>query len=514
MKIISLASLLLAGGCLCSALSCDKLEKPVLYIPAAGDTVRYTASDSDFANPERGFYRATEVNVSNYTSLELNQLQTWRTLQQADGGGIYKLYSTLVFRSIVLDGFTNSALSTDVLDKIKTDFATARQAGVKLIVRFSYTTSSHGGSCPEGGICPPYGDAPKNIVLQHITQLKPLLQDNADVIACVQEGFIGIWGENYYTDYFGDPSSNGQSQLLDSNWQDRIDVLKAVLDAVPANRMVQVREPQMKQRYVYGIDAPVTSGPLTEAEAFSGEDKARIGMHNDCFLSGVGDYGTYDDYGNSTSPRQSAVGVLEAYAQADNKYTAAGGETCDDTYSPQNDCETAGMAQTVMRGLHYSFLNCAYNNDVNNDWVAGGCMENIKRDLGYRFVLTTGVFPGAPVTAGMQFRITLRLRNEGYASPYNQRPARLILRSQKSGKEYTINLATDVRKWYTGDLVVNEIVTTDAAMTAGNYDLLLSLPDAAASLAGRPEYAIRLANTGVWEESTGYNKLGATLTVR
>jgi len=510
---ISLITLLLAGGCFGAALSCDKLEKPLLYTPAPADTVRYIASDSDFANPERGFYRATEVHVSNYTPLDLAKLQSWRTLQQADGGGIYKLYSTLVFRSIVLDGFTNSALSDDVLNKIKTDLSTARQAGVKLIVRFSYTTTSHGGSCPEGGICPPYGDAPKNIVLQHIAQLKPLLQDNADVIACVQEGFIGIWGENYYSDYFGDPSSNGQGKLLDNNWQDRIDVLKAVLDAVPASRMVQVREPQIKQRYVYGINAPVTSAALTAAEAFSGEDKARIGMHNDCFLSGVGDYGTYDDYGNSSSPRQSAIGVLEAYAQTDNKYTAVGGETCDDTYSPQNDCETAGMAQTTMRGLHYSFLNCAYNNDVNNDWVNGGCMENIKRDLGYRFVLTSGIFPGQPIQAGMQFKLTLRLRNDGYASPYNQRPARLILRAQKGGKEYAFDLATDVRRWYSGALIVNEIISTDAAMSKGVYDLLLSLPDAAATLAARPEYAIRLANTGVWEESTGYNKLGATVTI-
>jgi hypothetical protein len=497
----------------CALFFSCKLEKPVLYTPSPTDTVRYTAIDSDFANPERGFYRPAEVHAGSYTPLDVTQLKTWRTLQQADGGGIYKLYSTLVFRSIVLDGLTGSALPADLLDKIKTDFTTARQAGVKLIVRFSYTTSSHAGSCPEGGICPPYGDAPKSIVLQHIAQLKPLLQDNADVIACMQMGFIGIWGENYYSDYFGDPSSNGQSKLLDSNWQDRIDVLKAVLDALPASRMVQVRTPQMKQRYVYGIQAPVSSAALTDAEAFSGEDKARIGMHNDCFLSGVGDYGTYDDYGNSSTPRQSAVGVLEDYAKSDNKYTAVGGETCDDTYSPQNDCETAGMAQTTMRSLHYSFLNCAYNNDVNNDWVSGGCMENIKRDLGYRFVLTTGIFPGQPVAAGTQFKFTLNLRNDGYASPYNQRPAQLILRAQHGGKEYVFPLLADVRKWYSGYLSVTETVTTGASMPADTYDLLLYLPDAASTLAGRPEYAIRLANTGVWEESTGYNKLGATVTV-
>ena len=133
------------------------------------------------------------------------------------------------------------------------DFDQARAAGVKLIPRFAYTITAHQGACPESGDCPPYGDAPKAIVLQHIAQLAPLLQKNADVIACVQLGFIGTWGENYYTDYFGDASSNGAGQLLDSNWRDRIDVLKAMLNALPADRMVQVRYPQFKQKYVYGI---------------------------------------------------------------------------------------------------------------------------------------------------------------------------------------------------------------------------------------------------------------------
>jgi len=277
--------------------------------------------------------------------------------------------------------------------------------------------------------------------------------------------------------------------------------------------MIQVRTPQMKQRYVYGVDAPVTSAALTETEAFSGEDKARIGMHNDCFLAGVGDYGTYDDYGNSSTPRGTAVGVLEDYVKADNKYTAVGGETCDDTYSPQNDCETAGMAQTMMSGMHYSFLNSAYNNDVNNDWVSGGCMENIKKNLGYRFVLVNGIFPGQPVTAGMQFKFTLNLRNEGYASPYNQRPARLVMRARTGGKEYVFPLSADVRRWFTGNLSVTETITTDVNMSKGIYDLFLYLPDAATSLAGRSEYAIRLANKDVWEGVSGYNKLLATVTI-
>ncbi len=102
----------------------------------------------------------------------------------------------------------------------------------------------------------------------------------------MQLGFIGIYGENYYTDYFGDASASGQGKLLDQNWTDRTDVLRALLKALPADRMVQVRTPQLKEKYVYGTSANVNSPALTSAEAFSGTDKARIGFHNDCFLSG------------------------------------------------------------------------------------------------------------------------------------------------------------------------------------------------------------------------------------
>lgn len=503
----------LAGICLCFFLRCSKFDAPAKYTPVAADTVRYTESDTDFANPERGFYRYSETHANAYVPLDSNQLKQWRTLQQADGGGNYQIYSTLVFRYFVLDGLTNAAIPSDYLAKMQTDFDMARAAGVKLIPRFAYTVNANPGSCPESGDCPPYGDASKAIVLQHISQLAPLLQKNEDVIACVQLGFIGTWGEGYYTDYFGDASSNGAGQLYDSNWQDRNEVLKAMLAALPADRMVQVRYPQIKQKYVYGIDAPVSSAAMTTAQAFSGTDQARIGLHNDCFISSANDEGTYDDYGTSSSPRQGATSALRAFAAADNQFVAVGGETCDDTYSPENGCEKAGIVQTEMNTMHYSFLNCSYDNDLNNIWVSGGCMENIKKNLGYRFVLVSGLFPASAVQAGMEFKFTLNLINRGYASPFNPRPAYLVARNQGTGKEISFKLASDPRTWFTGNVQVNEGILTDAAMPKGQYSLFLYLPDSAASIGTRPEYAIRLANSGVWEAATGYNNLNAILSI-
>jgi Domain of unknown function (DUF4832)/Domain of unknown function (DUF4874) len=496
-----------------SCTGCLKGDHPAVYYAPTQDTITYTESNEDFPNPDRGFYRVAETSADDFQTMDSVKLRSWRTLQTADDGD-YQVYSSLVFRNIILKGFTTQPLTESLLSLIDQDFAAARTAGVKIILRFTYTIDANAGACPEGFICPPYGDASKETVLGHIAQLKPLLQKNADVISCMQMGFVGTWGENYYSDYFGDPSSNGTGQLFDKNWIDKASVIAALLDALPADRMIQVRTPQQKQRYIYGPTAPVSISGMTDKEAYTKTDNARIGFHNDCFVSSPDDYGTYEDYGNSSSPRSISTGILRDYFMNDSKFTAVGGETCDDSYSPFNDCEPSGQVQTEMRNMHYSFLNCAYNNDVNNDWQTGGCMDAIKKNLGYRFVLKNLVHPADQGVRGMIYKFTLNLLNAGYATPFNEYPAKIVLRNSQTHTEYYIDAGTDIRTWYSGQLAVNISLLPDESIPAGSYDVLLNLGDKFKSLAGRPEYAIRLANDNTWEPSTGYNDLHFTLTLQ
>lgn len=474
--------------------------------------VTYQESTEDFVNPERGFYRYAATNTSSFQPLSSNTLLSYRAGAIIPGTQ-NKFFSSLVFRNYILDNFKTGPVSQDFLNKMNQDFETARQAGVKLVLRFSYTNDSHGG-CPTG-ICPPYGDAPLSVVLVQISQLKPYLQQNADVIACVQEGFIGIWGEGYYSDYFGDASPNGgQNKLLDSNWNARNALLKALLDAVPIDRMIQVRYPQIKQRYVYGISAPISSAALTDQEAFTSDDKARIGFHNDCFLADVSDEGTYQDYGNSNSPASlddGTINTMRSYLAADSKFVPVGGESC--TNSAKSQCDPTGIAKTEMATFHYSFLNGEYNPDVIGNWANGGCLNTIKNNLGYRFVLENATFP-LTVNSGGTLAFNLSLKNVGYASPYNERPAQLILRNSTTSEIIVLSLNTDVRKWYSGEITINDSLTLPASLPAGTYDLLLNMPDKYASIAQRPEYSIRCANSDVWETSTGYNKLNCSIVVK
>lgn len=497
--------MLLAVSCAKNAKNNDSNHEGQVNAVAS---ISYTESTVDFPNPERGFYRYSETKVDNYSLLKAADLSRYRSGESVSGTN-YKVQSTLVFRYFILSGYNGKALPATFLTNLEKDFATARAAGMKLIPRFTYTVTAKAGSCAEQFICTPYGDAPKSIVLNHISQLKPVLQANADVIAAVQLGFIGTWGESYYTDYFGDASSNGQKKLYDENWVERNEVLKAMLDAVPVDRMVQVRYPQLKQRYVYGVKALVTSAALTEAEAATGIDKARIGYHNDCFLASADDFGTYFDYGNSSSSAKSATAALRSYFSADSKYVVVGGETCSDGYSPQNDCEPAGHAEKEFSDMHYSYLNADYNPDVNNDWQTGGCLENLKRKMGYRLVLRDASFD---LTDSLS--ILIHLVNVGYAAPYNPRPVQLLLRNTTSGQIYTMAFNTEIRKWLTGAITLQQKFALPTGISAGNYDLLLNLPDKYDAIKAKSAFSIRLANDNVWEETTGYNKLNYTITVK
>jgi len=493
-------------------MSCSKKEMAIKNTADTATTAAYTESTQDIVNPERGFFQYAEIHSSNYIPLDKSVLAGYRSSQSIIGA-TYNVSCSLVYVEYVLDSFVSSPISADFLTKFDQDCATARAAGVKLIPRFIYTNTTHTGTCPDQTTCPPYGDAPKSVVLNHISQLAPHLKSNEDVIAVMQLGFIGIYGENYYTDYFGDASANGQGKLLDQNWQDRIDVLKAMLVALPADRMVQVRIPQLKERYVYGITANVNSPAMTDAEAFTETDKARIGFHNDCFLSSINDEGTYFDYGNSSSPEADATTALRNFEAYDTKYVAVGGETCSDSYTPQNECEPTGIAKSEFAKFHYSFLNAVYNLDLNNNWVTGGCMDSIKQRLGYRFVLRKAELPTTASASGT-ISVNLSIDNIGYASPYNPRPVQLVLRNQTSGKVFVVAFTTDIRKWYTGSISLKQTLTMPAGITAGSYDMLLNMPDNASTLNINSNFSIQLANNNTWETATGYNKLQGTLTVK
>jgi hypothetical protein len=425
-----------------------------------GGTVTYQPDSTDFANPERGFYHHTgDCDASDFS---LATLQGYRTSQQI----------TLVMCVFYLAAFKNAPISVAALDQLQQQLDTVRAAGLKMILRFAYTTSTAG------------DDAPLSRVLQHLDQLAPYLRANSDVIHVVQAGFVGAWGEWYYTQNFGN-----QGTVSATDWANRKAVVDKLLSVLPDNRMVQLRTPNFK-RTMYGT-AAVTSG-----QAYGGSAVARLGHHNDCFLASADDLGTY------LNPA-----VEYPYLAAETQFVPMGGETCQPN-PPRSQCPTAlqELAQ-----FHWNYLNTDYRAEVLNGWTSGGCMADVRRNLGHRFQLTQGTYP---TTASGNLSVQLTVRNAGWAAPFNPRGLELVLRNTATGTVHKRPLSADPRRWAAGTTTTVSQSVSLSGVPAGSYRLLLNLPDPGAGLATRPEYSIRLANTGVWEPATGFNDLLHTLTVQ
>jgi hypothetical protein len=472
-------------------------------------TNTYTISTDDFANPERGFYLHTETRASNPSPVPAN-LANLRLNGSRDPNNAYIARISLVLRVFYLDTFINAPISSNYLNTIQADLASIRNQGAKAILRFAYFRT------PDR----PFPEPSKARILEHISQLAPILRGNCDVIAVLQQGFIGAWGEGYYTDVF---STAGQA-FTSQNWRDRAEVIQALLDALPVTRMIQVRVPQQRQKFLHGPAAPTSTPASAAGQAFNGSAAARLGFHNDCFLADTSDAGTFNDYDGATDSQD--ITRLRAYKALETRFTAMGGETCLENSPADNCAASGGRADTDLALFHYSFLNQGYNANVNDDWVAQGCLEDIKRRLGYRLELVSSVFP-REAGPGHVIQLRLELRNTGYAAPFNPRGLELVMRHTNSGQRFFAELSrdTDARWWSPG---TNHLVSAPLAIAPdfppGGYELLLHLPDRAPSLYGLAHYSIRLANStaingvgaslgDVWESATGYHRLGHTLVV-
>lgn len=125
-----------------------------------------------------------------------------------------------------IDGRVRAGLILATLTLLQRQFDAIRTAGLTAILRFAYTDDVAG------------DDAAPAQVLRHIEQLTPLLRQNAYVIATVQAGFVGAWGEWYYTRHFGN-----EGRVSAADQANRAAVVQALLNALPATRTVQLRTP-------------------------------------------------------------------------------------------------------------------------------------------------------------------------------------------------------------------------------------------------------------------------------
>ena len=430
-------------------------EKPVsdkTEITADGIKVTYTESTDHLVNPERGFYAGATDIFKASSPITLSKAKSIRTQGR-----------TLMYVGFYLTDFMNGDISEAYLEMIQKSMDAIRDAGIKCVLRFAYQNSESN---------KPW-DAPVDVVLRHVEQLKPILQKNEDVIFVLQAGFVGVWGEWYYTtNFIMDPES-------DSDYEPRRRLVEALMDALPKSRQIAVRTPQFKLR-MYGLSLKDT---LTSETAHNGSVLSRLAGHNDCFGASSTDYGTFD---NETNDRK--------FWKSDTRYTMMGGETC-----KVSDYCTCTATLKDMKDYHWTYLNSGYNSSVLSRWTSSGCMDEIEDRLGYRLVLKETLYSKDP-KAGKDFSVSMTIENKGFAAPVNPRNAYLVFIDDGENRTEFL-LASDPLTWHSGTHTVGAKISLPSAK--GTFYLWLPDP----LLKDRPEYSIALANKDVFDSKTGLNRL-------
>ncbi|MBQ1874804.1 MAG: DUF4874 domain-containing protein, partial [Paludibacteraceae bacterium] len=198
---------------------------------AKAGIVNYTVDDTSiFPNPERGFTEELcgETKLSDSKNHVIKPEEDW-FFDTEDPENADRKTQTLVVTMYYLYNYMSKDLSAKLLQGFDEDMQVLRNHGFKCVLRFAYDWNSK-------------KDADLDHVKRHIAQLKPYLEKNKDVIYVIEAGFVGQWGEWYYSQHFGN-----ETQELTA---DRRQVLEAMLDACPEGRFLLVRYPLIKLSYM------------------------------------------------------------------------------------------------------------------------------------------------------------------------------------------------------------------------------------------------------------------------
>jgi hypothetical protein len=472
----------------------------------------YTADTDLLKNPERGMYYEEPLQPGDADYDTSWIVAEWLWLAPACADNLAWDSTNPENRSPVLKKYAEEKLDT------------ARSEGYKVLFRPRYDQrdpDAQGGPQPGGpSDCMINGtkvfhanslDRQKN----HIEAVAAMLGDYKDVIAFIQAGYLGDWGE--WND--GDFAKVNVPLLYTRT--DREDIIDHVLSEYDAKGIAQ--DVELRR-------------PVFAKEVLARNASANVGLHNDCFMSSSinepatsgSDGGTYSDFvdfdggseqnfpGANTAEKEAAA---RKWAEEWTEDSSFGGETCPIKEHLGDErwrfCNNMTDPSGDPAKLHLCYLNAERSNTV-SEWTAQGCYNDIRRNLGYRFEVTSVEYTET-VAAGDTFSVTVNVENNGWARLHKPRVAKLVLRNGAPPPQvHDFDVGGDVETWEPGETKQLSITAQQAPITPGKYSVRLWIPDPDAP--SRIPYAVKLATkrngVNVFDQTTGENDLGVEIEVQ
>ena len=372
-----------------------------------------------------------------------------------------------------------------------------RQNGCMVALRFRY--DAVGLDDPE--------PASFDQVLHHIEQLKEsgLFEKYADIIAFVECGFVGKWGEQH----------GGKYTALHY----KAELLEAMLQTVPAPIPVTVRTPDIFAEWA-GIKRSELSdreliNSLTESVYTSEiqKNKDRIGLFDDGYMGSNSDLGTYANREIETD--WLSIQTLTSYFGGEFSGNIEFAKQYD-TYLPENAIPE--MYKTHLSYINSNIFQLYKDYTFNEDHSVGGvdnsayygqtAFQFIRDHLGYRFVLRDSDLSSA-VEQGGDVHVELKVENTGFANVIPDVTSYVIL--EKDGNFAFAVADTNCREWLSCTTSENSLdFKIPDNLPTGEWNVYLKLsmgtPLSVTSMSGR---SIRFANEGVWDSSMGANYIGS-----
>lgn len=462
---------------------------------------------------------------------------TFNNYRTGADANIGNAHATVCRRMYDLMSFAAAPIPQSFITIIQNQCDSLRMYGMKMKARFAYKVSSYG-----------YNNPNATKILQDMDSLWPVINRNADVIIAVEFGWVGsgdgeFWGDaNWnlsadagWTTACGWPV-NGTSCNYDTATVRNLFEYWLAKGTRPY--FIEHRYPRLI-RWFWGTTA------LNDATAYQNTSQARVGFFNDAQSNGIysDDSGTYD----CLNGRQAVDPTNATVANRDTTIMKTFTRTVTCPYT-STSFESDGIDSVHSFGSHqwpaytyaYNFRAelQAFSMQGGNPMYAGSTtpvalnaatFTMLDKYLGYRFALDSSYIPTTGVQ-GASIRIRITFVNNGYARHvYPDRGLELILRNHSTPSiVYHLDMLKpfqppyDPRYWAPNGAkqVLDTMVTIPIAAPLGLYDVLLSLPDMnktayhGTALYNRNDLnGIRLANTGTWESSTGFNSLNAQITV-